>query len=131
MHPPPNDRVHYHRRIVLDFDDVLYLRKPNERGSLTIDSDPVPGMVRFCHDAREAGWMLYVMSARFGHQPRSMRLVRAWLKKWKFPRGVRLTSVKLPALIYVDDRALRFDGNADHLRVQVRTAVVRKTWKGR
>ena len=41
--------------------------------------------------------------------------ISAWLVAHRFPLGLRVTAEKLPAVLYLDDRAVRFRGRFDEI----------------
>lgn len=91
--------------LCLDFDGVLHAYSDGWKGHDNIYDDPVAGAVEACHALAEAGWALYVLSSRSDLAP-----VASWLVRWGFP-PMTLTRVKPISVAYIDDRAVRFEGN--------------------
>ena len=75
------------------------------RGGRVRPGLPIPGAPAACQRLADAGFVLVVLTARDDHGT-----VAAWLEEWGFPR-MRVTSEKVPALVYIDDRAHRFTGD--------------------
>lgn len=46
---------------------------------------------------------------------RPREATRLWLQQQGFPSSLKVTDVKPPALVYLDDRAMTFDGSFDGL----------------
>lgn len=98
------------RALCLDFDGVLHSYTSGWVGHDEVADGPVPGAVQACHDLVEAGWRLYVLSSRERLEP-----VAAWLAKHEFP-PMMLTRTKPIAVAYIDDRAVRFEGDWPSIR---------------
>lgn len=98
------------RALCLDFDGVLHSYTSGWVGHSEIPDPPVEGAVLACRDLVEAGWVLYVLSSRSDLRP-----VAAWLALWDFP-PMALTRTKPIAVAYVDDRAVRFEGDWPSIR---------------
>ncbi len=106
--------------ICLDFDGVVHSYSSGWKGPRNIPDPPVEGALTFMLDALAAGYDVVIHSSRaryFG----GISAMRVWLKKhagtlWYeggFELGlenVRFTRWKPPALVTLDDRAIRFDG---------------------
>lgn len=97
------------KTIALDFDGVLHSYTSGWKGSDIISDPPVPGMVEACHRLLAEGFHLSVISSR-ARYPEGIRAMEQWLVTHGFP-AMDITSEKIPALLYVDDRAFRFNGD--------------------
>lgn|SRR5574340_33405 len=97
------------RRLSFDFDGVLHSYSSGWQGPDVIGDPPVPGMAAALHRLAALGWTLSVCSSR-ARYPEGKAAMEAWLGEHGFPMGMEISSEKLPAELYVDDRALRFDG---------------------
>ena len=103
-------------RICIDFDGVIHLLDNWEPGqSVTvIAGEAVPGTREAIAQLRET-YEVVVLSCR-AEKAQGRRAIAQWLKE----QGIkvdRITAQKLPALVYVDDRALHFYGDwAETLR---------------
>jgi hypothetical protein len=99
------------RRLALDFDGVLHRYSRGWHDGTCYDV-PVEGAEEACRELASAGWELVVVTAREDQQA-----IRNWLSEWAFP-PMEVTSQKVPAVAYVDDRAVRFTNWPD----------IRKLW---
>lgn len=98
------------RAICIDFDGVLHSYTSGWQGHELIGDGPVDGAREACQRLHEAGFKLYVLSSRSMLEP-----VQDWLARYNFPPMI-LTRVKPIAIAYIDDRAVRFEGNWDSTR---------------
>jgi len=94
--------------ICLDFDGVLHGYDSGYTGVEPID-DPVPGAARFCEQLQNLGYEIIVQSARAAVHG-GVDAIRLWLAKNDFPR-MEVTAEKPKAILYVDDRGWRFEGD--------------------
>lgn len=96
--------------VVLDFDGVLNSYASGWTGSATdLPDDPTPGAQAFVEDLFEQGYDVVVASTRC-HTERGRDEVARWLHYHGFAPELRVVAGKPPGLVYVDDRALRFEG---------------------
>lgn len=96
--------------IGLDFDGVLNSYK-SWRGPTEID-DPVPGAREFVEALIADGFTPFIFTTR-AEWGEGRDAIRAWLTKHGFPPGIKITNEKHAALLYVDDRGFRFEGDFD------------------
>ena len=99
--------------VVFDFDGVIHSYKSGWRGANIIPDPPVPGIGKAITDIREAGYEVVVVSTRCT-EPAGYGAVRAWL----MDNGIEVDAVlmeKPPAIAYIDDRAICFDGHPEKL----------------
>ncbi len=105
--------------IAVDFDGVLHSYKTPWINAHTIPDDPVPGAIEFLHDAIQK--FSVVIHTTRGKTILGRMAVKAWIKKhagmlWYDGMGyvgledIKVTHKKVPALVYIDDRAWRFNG---------------------
>lgn len=104
--------------LCLDFDGVVHSYTSGWQGARNIPDDPMPGVLDFITDAMLAGWDVVIHSSRarsFG----GITAMRNWLRKhagnqWDCMGpslcDVRFTRWKPPAVLTIDDRAMRFVG---------------------
>lgn len=98
--------------IALDFDGVLHAYTSGWQGPTGIPDPPVPGMAEACHALVAQGFDLVVMSSRARPiYPEGPAAIRDWLARNGFP-PMEVTSEKVHADVYVDDRGFRFTGDA-------------------
>lgn len=105
-------------RIVIDFDGVLHSYASGWQGADVIPDPPTDGAVEFVSRLLDDGWEIVVCSTR-AEKPGGVRAIVDWLDRYGFEladengtdRGISgVTHGKPPALVYLDDRALRFEG---------------------
>lgn len=113
--------------LCLDFDGVIHSYTSGWKGARNIPDPPMPGALNFIAEAIEEGWDVVIHSSRaryFG----GISAMRAWLREhaglgWDTMGpslcDVRFVRWKPPAVVTIDDRAMRFEGvwpNAKGLR---------------
>lgn len=103
------------RTVVFDFDGVIHSYTSGWQGEDTIPDPPVPGIREALKEIHDAGYEVVVVSTRCatikGHGA-----IEAWL----YDNGMReyidkVCKEKLPAVAYIDDRAICFDGHPETL----------------
>lgn len=104
--------------LCLDFDGVIHSYTSGWKGARNIPDPPMPGALNFMAEALEEGWDVVIHSSRaryFG----GISAMRAWLREhagngWDTMGpslcDVRFTRWKPPAVLTIDDRAMRFNG---------------------
>ena len=98
--------------VVLDFDGVIHSYSSGWRGKTCIPDPPVPG-IREEIDKIRKFYDVVVVSTRCDTQE-GMDAVKTYLKQ----NAIEVDAVmkeKPPAIAYVDDRAICFDGKANGL----------------
>ncbi|HET7615969.1 MAG TPA: hypothetical protein VFK27_03340 [Bacillales bacterium] len=103
--------------IVFDFDGVIHSYFSGWKGIDAIPDPPVDG-IRETIDALRKKYRLVVVSSRC-REEKGREAVVNWLDE-KDIRVDDVTFEKVPAIVYVDDRALTFDGDAKKLAGQIR-----------
>lgn len=96
------------KTVAIDFDGVIH-QYDGWRG-LDHFNGPHPRAKEFLLKLRELQYSAVVFSTR------PSGLIKAWLHEhglWEFVEGV--TSIKPPAVAYIDDRAIRFNGDFDQV----------------
>ena len=99
----------YQPNVVLDFDGVIHSYVSGWQGVDVVPDPPVPLIDEEIKRIRAAGYRVVVVSTRCA-TPEGMGAVRRYLRE----NGIEVDDVaaeKPPAKVYVDDRALLFDGN--------------------
>ena len=96
-------------RICIDFDGVIHLLDNWEPGQdvTLIEGEAVAGARKAIAELRES-YEVVVLSSR-AETARGRRAMARWLKE----QGIKvdeITALKVPATIYIDDRALHFYG---------------------
>ena len=102
----------YTPTVCVDLDGVLNLYD----GWVGPEDMPMPreGAVDFLMDLDMAGYRIVI------HTTRDSDLVTEWLKANKMMFGY-VTNEKVPALVYLGDRAMLFDGSFDGLMEKIST----------
>lgn len=96
------------RCIALDFDGVLHRYSQGWTGD-TPEEDPVLGAREFCEWAKKSGYDLVIYSCRDADE------ISKWLSEHEFP-DIEVVTDKPKAILYIDDRGLRFDGNWEFVK---------------
>ena len=97
---------------MIDFDGVIHSYTSGWLGATAVSDPPVPGAIEWLTEM-STKYTLAIFSARNRHAG-AVDAMKAWLlqfglseevlKKIKFPKQ------KIPAHLYIDDRAWRFEG---------------------
>lgn len=101
------------KTIVFDFDGVIHSYKSEWQGLLTIPDEPVPGIREVMTQLMKDGYEVVIVSTRSSSQE-GIDSMTEWLNKHDIPFDY-ISDTKPPAMVYVDDRAIRFDGNTENL----------------
>ena len=99
--------------VVFDFDGVIHSYTSGWKGIDVIPDPPVPGIADVIDRLRSSGFEVVIVSTRCG-ETKGVCAIYAYLKK----HGIHVDRVmkeKPPAIVYIDDRAICFDGNTDTL----------------
>lgn len=107
MSKPTDERY----TVAVDFDGVLHSYTSPWEGAETIHDEPVPGAIEWLH-AMVRHFEVVIFTTR-GKTSGGRDAVLRWLAKHGgqgLAAMVSVTSDKPPALIYLDDRAIRFEG---------------------
>lgn len=99
--------------IAVDFDGVIHSYTSRWFSAEVIPDPPVPGAIEWLNEISHR-FNVIIFTTR-GKTLEGREAVAAWLKLHGFSSaaggaGCEITAVKPPALIYLDDRAVRFDG---------------------
>lgn len=100
------------KTVVFDFDGVIHSYTSGWRGATEIPDPPVPGIAEAISNIREK-YNVVVVSSRCSHYAGSEAIQR-WLDKYGIVVD-SISSTKPPAVCYIDDRALYFDGHPETL----------------
>ena len=99
--------------VVFDFDGVIHSYKSGWQGPTTISDEPVKGIKEAIAKIRNAGYEVVVVSTRC-ESIEGQKSISEYLEK----HGIevdRIMKEKPPAIVYIDDRAICFDGKSDKL----------------
>jgi|WetSurMetagenome_2_1015567.scaffolds.fasta_scaffold165991_2 hypothetical protein len=92
------------RTVAIDFDGVLHRYSKGWNGGKCYDR-PTDGALIAVKQLLRDGYDVVVVTARENLYP-----VEEWLYKWGFP-DLEVTNTKIPAIAYIDDRAVEFKGD--------------------
>lgn len=101
------------KTVVFDFDGVIHSYKSGWLGVDVISDPPVDGIREAIKEIREAGYKVIVVSTRCA-KLNGLLAVENWLKDNDIVVD-EVTNTKPPAVCYIDDRAIRFDGKPETL----------------
>lgn len=106
------------KRVVFDFDGVIHSYVSGWIKEDVIPDPPVKGIKEAIDRIRSDGYEVVVQSTR------CMNLAgRLAVNKWLEENGIvvdAVVEVKPPAICYIDDRAIRFDGHPEALLEEIR-----------
>lgn len=105
--------------VVFDFDGVIHSYTSGWKGETVIPDDPVPGIKEAIADIRAAGYEVVVVSTRCATRE-GLSAVRNYL--WM--HNIKVDAIKKekpPAIVYIDDRAIYFDGKPAELLTKIQT----------
>ena len=107
--------------VVFDFDGVIHSYLSGWKGIDVIPDEPVAGIKDALRDIKEAGYEIVVVSTRCQSE-----LGRNAIEKWLDTYGMgqfvsRIYAEKPPAIVYIDDRAICFDGKPENLLEKIQT----------
>lgn len=103
--------------VVFDFDGVIHSYTSGWKGENVIPDPPVPGIAESIKNFREAGYEVVVVSARCQYISGKSAIMQ-YLEK----HGIVVDNImaeKPPAICYIDDRAICFDGHPETLLKKV------------
>ena len=100
-------------RIVFDFDGVIHSYRSGWKGETVIPDPPVPGIREVIEQLMERGYDVVIVSARAKTAEGTLAICH-WLQFHGLPM-LSVMSEEPPALVYVDDRAICFDGDTSTL----------------
>lgn len=101
------------KTVVFDFDGVIHSYTSGWKGVEVIPDPPVPGIAEAIKGLREAGYEVVVVSTRCKY---GSGLVA--ISQYLDAHGIVVDDIvakKPPAICYIDDRAICFDGHPETL----------------
>ncbi|WP_143321187.1 hypothetical protein [Clostridium sp. HBUAS56010] len=107
------------RTIVFDFDGVIHSYISGWKGAENIPDKPVEGIKEAISEIRKSGYEVAVVSSRAASKE-GKNAIEHYLEN----NGIKVdtvTSQKLPAICYIDDRAICFQGDPSSLLRQIRS----------
>jgi hypothetical protein len=110
----------YRPTVVFDFDGVIHSYRSKWQGPEVIPDEPVEGMKEAIDEIRKE-FEVVVVSTRCTY-PEGMPAIISYLSKHSIVVD-RVMAEKPPAIAYIDDRAITFDGDPKSLLFKIRTFV--------
>lgn len=107
------------RTVVFDFDGVIHSYVSRFTSAEIIPDEPVDGIKEAIDEIRKAGYVVAVVSSRAASEE-GKAAIREYLDRY----GIRVDDItwkKLPAICYIDDRAICFRGDTSSLLSQIRS----------
>ena len=105
------------QRVVFDFDGVIHSYVSGWKGATKIPDPPVAGIKEAIDDIRKAGYEVCVVSTRC-NQCGGIEAIENYLAE-NHIQVDQITAEKQPAIVYIDDRAICFDGRPKTLLEQI------------
>lgn len=99
--------------VVFDFDGVIHSYTSGWKGVDNIPDPPVPGIREAIAEIRDAGYRVVVVSTRCSERD-GLRAIHKFMDENNILVD-DISAHKPPALVYIDDRALCFDGHPEML----------------
>ena len=107
------------KTVAIDFDGVIHDYRNGWEGYSVIGGEPVPGIFDEIRRLTEAGYEVVIVTSRaLVHE--GLNEVIEWLERYGLKHGRHyeyVTAEKIPALAYIDDRAVTFRPGMDLLFV--------------
>ena len=101
--------------VVFDFDGVIHSYKSGWTNAHTVLDEPVEGIKEALKNIKEAGYEVIIVSARCQYQM-GADAIHDWLEKYDLRQYIDdIVKEKPPAIVYIDDRAICFDGKPETL----------------
>lgn len=113
------------KTVVFDFDGVIHSYTSGWTGVTSIVDEPVDGIREVIQDLRK-NYKVVVVSTRCATFE-GRETISKWLEKYDIIVD-DIVREKPPAIVYVDDRAICFDGNTDTLVEKINNF---KNWLGK
>ena len=109
------------KTVVFDFDGVIHSYTSGWKGETNIPDPPVPGIQEALKEIHDSGYEVVVVSTRcktvFGRMA-----IENWLDMYGMTQDVdKVCKEKPPAIAYIDDRAICFDGHPETLLKKIQT----------
>lgn len=107
------------KTVVFDFDGVIHSYKSGWQGVTCIPDPPTPGVDDAIQAVRNAGYEAVVVSIRCA-TPEGLEAVKVWLADHEIAVD-NVLAEKPPAIVYIDDRAICFNGDCTNLLHQIQS----------
>ena len=108
------------KTVVFDFDGVIHSYTSGWKGETNIPDPPVPGIQEALKEIHDAGYEVVVVSTRCKTVLGRMA-IENWLDMYGMTQEVdKVCKEKPPAIAYIDDRAICFDGHPETLLKKIK-----------
>ena len=107
------------RTVVFDFDGVIHSYIRPFKSAEIIPDEPVNGIKEAIDEIRKAGYEVVVVSSRSSSEA-GKKAIDAYLNHYEI-RVDDIKFEKVPAICYIDDRAICFQGDPSSLLRQIRS----------
>jgi hypothetical protein len=108
------------KTVVFDFDGVIHSYTSGWLGETTIPDPPVPGIQKALKEIHDAGYEVVVVSTRCKTALGRMA-IENWIDMYGMTQEVdKVCKEKPPAIAYIDDRAICFDGHPENLLKKIK-----------
>ena len=105
--------------VCFDFDGVIHSYKSGWKGAAVIPDPPVEGIKEVIQELKDEGYTIAIHSTR-AIEIGGRYAIAAYCKEHGIPYDA-ITATKPPAMVYVDDRGLKFDGKTEGLVEQIKS----------
>ena len=105
------------KTVVFDFDGVIHSYTSGWKGIDIIPDPPVDGIAEVMRKLKNNGYDIVIQSTR-AENIKGKYSIAAYCKNNGIPYD-SISATKPPALVYVDDRGLKFDGKTDSVFEQI------------
>ena len=103
------------KTVVFDFDGVIHSYTSGWKGKNNIPDPPVVGIADALKEIYSAGYEVVIVSTRCCDEE-GILAIKQWLDKYGLSKFVdKVCKEKPPAIVYIDDRAICFDGHPEFL----------------
>lgn len=108
------------KTVVFDFDGVIHSYTSGWAGETKISDPPVSGIENALKEMHESGYEIVIVSTRC-KTALGRTAIESWLDMYGLSAYVdRVCKEKPPAIVYIDDRAICFDGKPETLLEKIR-----------
>lgn len=109
------------KTVVFDFDGVIHSYTSGWQGATNIPDPPVPGIQKALKEIHDAGYEVVVVSTRCKTALGRMA-IENWIDMYGMTQEVdKVCKEKPPAIAYIDDRAICFDGHPENLLKKIQS----------
>lgn len=103
------------KRVLIDFDGVIYKYSSGWSEGLIYD-EPIKGAREAIRRLRKDGYKVFIFTSRLSkiaQGKQGIKIQKQMIEKWLNENDIEvdgITGDKIPAEVYIDDRAIRFEG---------------------